>query len=83
MTELPVYCESRSPPLCHAYMASPEDQPCFSCRVVGSGVCFGASMVLAGQLLRGVPPIGGPLHRAALTAFSAGFAALGVVRAVT
>jgi hypothetical protein len=56
---------------------------CLSCRVVGCALCFGASSVLVGQLLRGIPPVGGPLHRAALTAFSCGFAVLGVARAMT
>jgi hypothetical protein len=56
---------------------------CLSCRVIGTSVCVGASGVLAAQLVRGVPPVGGPVHRAALGVFSAAFLVLGGVRAAT
>jgi|APGre2960657444_1045066.scaffolds.fasta_scaffold00929_4 hypothetical protein len=63
-------------------MSPPEESDCLSCRVVGSGVCAATSATLALQLYRGVPPVSTPAHRAALVLFSAGFAAMGVVRAL-
>ena len=59
-----------------------EDGDCASCRVIGTGVCFGTSGTLAAQLYRGTPAVHSPAHRAVLLAFSAGFAVLGVARAV-
>jgi hypothetical protein len=61
--------------------AAPESD-CTSCRVVGTGVCWATSATLAAQLYRGVPAVHSPVHRAVLAAFTAGFAALGAVRAV-
>jgi hypothetical protein len=57
-------------------------EDCTSCRVLGTGVCFGASATLAAQLYRGVPPVGGPAHRVALATFAGAFAVLGTVRAL-
>ncbi len=51
------------------------------CRVVGTGVCLSASAYLALQLARMPAPVGA--HRAALVVFAAGFATLGVARALT
>lgn len=62
--------------------AGGEEGDCVSCRVIGTGVCFGTSGTLAAQLYRGTPAVHGPAHRVVLLAFTAGFAALGVVRAV-
>ena len=62
--------------------AGAEDGDCTSCRVIGTGVCFGTSGTLAAQLYRGTPAVHGPAHRVVLLAFTAGFAVLGVVRAV-
>ena len=62
--------------------AEGEDGDCTSCRVIGTGVCFGTSGTLAAQLYRGAPVVHSPAHRAVLLAFTAGFAVLGVVRAV-
>jgi hypothetical protein len=62
-------------------MSTAGQPDCTSCRVVGTTVCLGTSATLAAQLYRGVPPVRSPVHRAALAAFSAGFAALGVLRA--
>jgi hypothetical protein len=59
-----------------------EEGDCVSCRMIGTGVCFGTSGTLAAQLYRGTPAVHGPAHRVVLLAFTAGFAALGVVRAV-
>lgn len=58
-------------------------EDCLPCLVLGTTVCWGASATLAAQLYRGVPPVGGPIHRAVLTAFAGGFALLGTVRALT
>jgi hypothetical protein len=62
--------------------AASEDGDCISCRVIGTGVCFGTSGTLAAQLYRGAPAVHSPAHRAVLLAFTAGFAVLGVVRAI-
>lgn len=59
--------------------AAPKD--CLQCRVVGTGVCLSASAYLALQLARLPAPVG--VHRAALVVFAAGFATLGVARALT
>jgi hypothetical protein len=63
-------------------MAPPAEPDCTSCRVLGTGVCLATSATLAAQLYRNVPAVHSPTHRAVLTAFTAGFAALGVVRAI-
>lgn len=63
-------------------MAGAEDGDCTSCRVIGTTVCLGTSGTLAAQLYRGVPAVTGPAHRVVLLTFTAGFAVLGVVRAV-
>lgn len=58
-------------------------QDCLPCRVVGTTVCWGASAALALQLYRGVPPVGGPAHRAMLATFAGAFGVLGAVRLTT
>ena len=65
-----------------AQRAAAAEVDCTSCRVIGTGVCWGTSATLAAQWYRGVPAVSSPVHRAALAVFAAGFAALGAVRAV-
>ena len=61
--------------------ASPPEQPCLSCRVVGASVCTACSAYLAGTVYLGHAKSKG--HKYGLAAGAVLFGALAVARAVS